>query len=56
MFPDRRNNPIVCLLSRLRTDMPELPEVETSRRGIEPWVLKQQVSGVVAKRALLAAA
>jgi len=49
LFPDRRNNPIVCCLSRLRTDMPELPEVETSRRGIEPWVLEQQVSGVVVR-------
>ena len=27
--------------------MPELPEVETSRRGIAPWVLNQQVSRVV---------
>jgi formamidopyrimidine-DNA glycosylase len=27
--------------------MPELPEVETSRRGIAPWVLNQQVRGVV---------
>jgi len=27
--------------------MPELPEVETSRRGIAPWVEKQVVSGVV---------
>jgi len=29
--------------------MPELPEVETSRRGIAPWVLNQQVSGVVVR-------
>jgi len=27
--------------------MPELPEVETSRRGIAPWVENQVVSGVV---------
>lgn len=27
--------------------MPELPEVETSRRGIAPWVEKQEVSGVI---------
>jgi formamidopyrimidine-DNA glycosylase len=27
--------------------MPELPEVETSRRGIAPWVLNQKVCGVV---------
>jgi formamidopyrimidine-DNA glycosylase len=26
--------------------MPELPEVETTRRGIEPYVLKQTISGV----------
>ena len=29
--------------------MPELPEVETSRRGIAPWVLNQQVCGVVVR-------
>lgn len=29
--------------------MPELPEVETSRRGISPWVLNQQVSEVVVR-------
>jgi formamidopyrimidine-DNA glycosylase len=29
--------------------MPELPEVETSRRGIAPWVLHQQVCGVVVR-------
>jgi formamidopyrimidine-DNA glycosylase len=29
--------------------MPELPEVETSRRGIAPWVLNQQVRGVVVR-------
>ena len=27
--------------------MPELPEVETSRRGIAPWVERQQISDVV---------
>ena len=27
--------------------MPELPEVETSRRGIAPWVENQQVCGVI---------
>ena len=29
--------------------MPELPEVETSRRGIAPWVLNQQVRNVVVR-------
>jgi len=29
--------------------MPELPEVETSRRGIAPWVLDQQVRSVVVR-------
>jgi len=29
--------------------MPELPEVETSRRGIAPWVEKQQVRDVVVR-------
>lgn len=29
--------------------MPELPEVETSRRGIAPWVLNQQVRDVVVR-------
>ncbi len=29
--------------------MPELPEVETSRRGIAPWVLHQQVCAVVVR-------
>lgn len=29
--------------------MPELPEVETSRRGIAPWVLNQQVSDVIVR-------
>jgi formamidopyrimidine-DNA glycosylase len=29
--------------------MPELPEVETSRRGISPWVLNQQVSDVIVR-------
>ncbi|HEY7776254.1 MAG TPA: DNA-formamidopyrimidine glycosylase family protein, partial [Kineobactrum sp.] len=26
--------------------MPELPEVETTRRGVEPWSLGQQVVAV----------
>jgi formamidopyrimidine-DNA glycosylase len=26
--------------------MPELPEVETSRRGIEPWVVDQTIAGI----------
>ncbi len=26
--------------------MPELPEVETTRRGIEPWVIAQTITGV----------
>lgn len=29
--------------------MPELPEVETSRRGIAPWVEKQQVRDVIVR-------
>lgn len=29
--------------------MPELPEVETSRRGIAPWVLNREVLGVVVR-------
>lgn len=31
-------------------DMPELPEVETSRRGIAPWLEHQDVSGVVVRQ------
>jgi formamidopyrimidine-DNA glycosylase len=42
LFPGWRNRLIVCR-------MPELPEVETTRRGIEPWILDQQVSGVVVR-------
>jgi formamidopyrimidine-DNA glycosylase len=30
--------------------MPELPEVETSRRGIAPWMENQKVSGVVIRQ------
>jgi formamidopyrimidine-DNA glycosylase len=30
--------------------MPELPEVETSRRGIAPWIEHQDVSGVVVRQ------
>lgn len=30
--------------------MPELPEVETSRRGIAPWIENQDVSGVVVRQ------
>ncbi len=30
--------------------MPELPEVETSRRGIAPWIENQQVTGVVVRQ------
>ena len=33
--------------------MPELPEVETIRRGIEPWVLEQPVIGVVIRQSQL---
>ena len=29
--------------------MPELPEVETSRRGIAPWVEQQEVCGVIVR-------
>jgi len=29
--------------------MPELPEVETSRRGIEPWILDQVISRVIVR-------
>jgi formamidopyrimidine-DNA glycosylase len=31
------------------SSMPELPEVETSRRGISPWVLKQRVRCVIVR-------
>ncbi|MFQ5981739.1 MAG: bifunctional DNA-formamidopyrimidine glycosylase/DNA-(apurinic or apyrimidinic site) lyase [Woeseiaceae bacterium] len=30
--------------------MPELPEVETSRRGIAPWIEDQEVSGVIVRQ------
>ncbi len=30
--------------------MPELPEVETSRRGIAPWLENQEVRGVVVRQ------
>ena len=30
--------------------MPELPEVETSRRGIAPWIESQEVTGVVVRQ------
>jgi formamidopyrimidine-DNA glycosylase len=30
--------------------MPELPEVETSRRGIAPWIQDQDVSGVIVRQ------
>ncbi len=33
--------------------MPELPEVETIRRGIEPWVLEAPVIGVVIRQSQL---
>ncbi|MFQ6372096.1 bifunctional DNA-formamidopyrimidine glycosylase/DNA-(apurinic or apyrimidinic site) lyase [Shewanella sp. YIC-542] len=33
--------------------MPELPEVEVTRRGIEPWLLGQQVSKLVVRNASL---
>ncbi len=29
--------------------MPELPEVETSRRGIEPWIADQTIVDVVVR-------
>ena len=29
--------------------MPELPEVETSRRGIEPWIAEQTITNVVVR-------
>ena len=32
------------------TDMPELPEVETTRRGIEPHVLGVRVKEVIVRR------
>jgi formamidopyrimidine-DNA glycosylase len=31
---------------RERNTMPELPEVETVRRGIEPWILQRKITGV----------
>ena len=33
--------------------MPELPEVETTRRGIEPWVLNQTITGIKVRNAQL---
>ena len=33
--------------------MPELPEVETTRRGIEPHLIGQTVSGVVVRESRL---
>lgn len=30
--------------------MPELPEVETTLRGVEPWVVKKKISGVVVRQ------
>lgn len=33
--------------------MPELPEVETTRRGIEPYVLDQTVTGVIIRQSRL---
>ena len=30
-------------------DMPELPEVETSRRGIEPWIVDRRIEGVTVR-------
>ena len=29
--------------------MPELPEVETSRRGIEPWIVDRTIAGVTVR-------
>ena len=29
--------------------MPELPEVETSRRGIEPWIVDMSITNVVVR-------
>ncbi len=33
--------------------MPELPEVETTRRGIEPWLVKQTITGWTVRNAAL---
>ncbi len=33
--------------------MPELPEVETTRRGISPWLTGQTITGVIVRRATL---
>ena len=30
--------------------MPELPEVEVSRRGIEPWLLEQQIERIIVRQ------
>ena len=48
-FKDLPNNSIVCCPPQLMVSMPELPEVETSRRGISPWILNQQVCGVIVR-------
>jgi formamidopyrimidine-DNA glycosylase len=29
--------------------MPELPEVETSRRGIEPWIVDTSITKVIVR-------
>ncbi len=39
--------------TNLVTDVPELPEVETTRRGIEPWLLERRIDDVVVRDARL---
>jgi formamidopyrimidine-DNA glycosylase len=54
----RRFSPLVCSIWQLRNGhcsgntrpMPELPEVETTRRGIEPHVVGVTVSDVIVRR------
>jgi formamidopyrimidine-DNA glycosylase len=33
--------------------MPELPEVETTLKGIKPWILGQQITGLIIRQASL---
>ena len=34
-------------------NMPELPEVETTRRGIEPYLLKQKITKIIIRQSRL---
>ena len=49
-FPFAIRSGIACPASNLTTPMPELPEVETIRRGIEPQVLGVMIVAVIVRR------